>query len=157
MEINKPDWENLEILSKNKEDAHALALAYSDAEQALQYAQSFYKASSPFFMSLDGVWKFQHGWGTELPVGYAGFDTFDGSWSDIKVPIVWQLQGFGTPYYYANSYPQAIDTRKSRIPNISRELQESGIYRRRFFVPESFAGHEVFLHFGGAKAALEQR
>jgi beta-galactosidase len=153
--VIKPDWENLDIISRNKEDAHALALAYDDAQQALTYAQGFDKSSSPMFMSLDGYWKFYHGRGVHLPGGYASIDHFDGFWRDISVPVVWQLQGFGTPYYYANSYPQAIDTEKSRIPNISRELQEFGIYRRTFFAPVSFAGHEVYLHFGGAKAAIE--
>jgi len=155
VDMQKPDWENLDITSRNKEDAHVSALAYDEAQQALEFSETFDKRLSPLFMSLDGMWKFHHCFGTDLPGGYAAPETFDGFWSDIKVPVVWQLQGFGTPYYYANSYPQAIDTRKSRIPNISRELQETGVYRRRFVLPESFAGNQVFLHFGGAKAALE--
>jgi len=170
---DRPDWENLEIVSRNKADAHAFALAYDDGRQAFESATAFGGARGvdgaggfggagepgfsqhPLFMSLDGVWKFKHGWGVELPPGFSNVETFDEFWDDIRVPVVWQLQGFGTPYYYANSYPQAIDTRKNRIPNISRELQEYGVYRRVFTVPEGFAGHEVFLHFGGAKAAIE--
>jgi len=148
-DFNKPDWENLDILSRNKEDGHAIAYAFEEEQQALDFAPP------PLFLSLDGTWKFKHGWGTRLPGGFSEAGTLDVSWDDIKVPVVWQLQGFGTPYYYANSYPQAIDTRKKHIPNISRELQEYGVYRRRFSVPDSFAGHEIYLHFGGAKAAIE--
>jgi len=144
-----PDWENLDILSRNKEDGHALAYAFEEEQQALDFA------TPPLFLSLDGTWKFKHGWGTRLPTGCSEAGTLDASWDDINVPVVWQLQGFGTPYYYANSYPQAIDTRKKHIPNISKELQEHGIYRRRFSVPDSFAEHEVYLHIGGAKAAIE--
>ena len=153
-DISKPDWENLDVISRNKEDAHALAYPYDNTQEA------FNSTPPPLFMSLDGVWKFKHGWGTRLPTGYSDAGTLDDAWDDIVVPVVWQLQGFGTPYYYANSYPQAIDTRKKHIPNISRELQEYGVYRRRFIVPDGFAercpnGFEVYLHFGGAKAAIE--
>ena len=147
--MSKPDWENLEITARNKEDGHALAFAFEDVRQAFEYTPP------SLFMSLDGIWKFKHSWGTRLPIGYSDAGTLDESWDDITVPVVWQLQGFGTPYYYANSYPQAIDTRANRIPNISRELQETGVYRRRFTVPDSFAEHEVYLHFGAAKAAIE--
>ena len=149
MHTTAPDWENLEIISKNKEEGHALAYAYPEEQQAVDFA------SPPFFMSLDGVWKFKHSFGDRLPAGYSEPGTLDSGWDDITVPIVWQLQGFGTPYYYANSYPQAIDTRLSKIPNISRELQESGVYRRRFTVSDDFKGHEIYLHFGAAKAAIE--
>jgi len=175
----RPDWENLDIVSRNKEDAHALAFAYDDAKQAmdsvrtlesalesdsaqtlesareLESSRALDKPLPPLFMSLDGDWRFYYGRGAVLPDGFANPETFDQLWSSIKVPVVWQLQGFGTPYYYATSFPQAIDTRQNHIPNISRELQEFGVYRRHFTLPESFDGHEVFLHFGGAKAALE--
>ena len=148
-DFSKPDWENLDILSRNKEDGHAIAYAFKEEQQALDFAPP------PLFVSLDGTWKFIHGWGTRLPAGFSDAGTLDVSWSEINVPVVWQLQGFGTPYYYANSYPQAIDTKLKNIPKISRELQEYGVYRRRFSVPDSFSGHEVYLHFGGAKAAIE--
>jgi len=175
----RPDWENLDIVSRNKEDGHALAFAYDDAQQALdsvltlesalvsdsaqtlesartlESAKTFDKPIPPLYMSLDGDWRFYHGQGAVLPDGFANPDTFDQFWSSIKVPVVWQLQGFGTPYYYATSFPQAIDTGKNNIPNISRQLQEFGVYRRHFTLSEAFDGHEVFLHFGGAKAALE--
>ena len=152
--MGRPDWENLDVVSRNKEDAHALAYPYDKTQEAYNFTPP------PLFLSLDGVWKFKHGWGTRLPIGYADAGTLDDSWDDIVVPVVWQLQGYGTPYYYANSYPQAIDTRKKHIPNISRELQEYGVYRRRFIVPDSFLelnpnGVEIYLHFGGAKAAIE--
>ena len=147
--IGKPDWENLDVISRNKEDGHTLAYVYNEEQQAIDFSPP------PLFMSLEGTWKFKHSRGDKLPNGFADPGAIEMSWDDITVPVVWQLQSFGKPYYYANSYPQAIDTRLNHIPNISRELQEIGIYRRRFTVPESFIGHEVYLHFGAAKAAIE--
>jgi beta-galactosidase len=145
----KPDWENPEVIGRNKEEGHALAPVYESEAEALSFAAPIYR------YSLNGEWKFYYTQGDSLLPDFEARDLNDTDWDTIKVPIVWQLQGYGTPYYYANSYPQAMDTRKRRIPDISRELQETGIYRRRFTLPENFKEREVFLHFGGAKAALE--
>ena len=93
--------------------------------------------------------------GTDLPENFAEKELNDTNWNIIIVPSVWQLEGYGKPYYYSSSYPQAINTKKKNIPQISHELQEYGIYRRTFSVPEHFKGKEIFLHFGAAKAALE--
>lgn len=147
--IKKPDWENPEVIGRNKEDGHALAPVYESEEEALSFAAPIYR------YSLNGEWKFYYTLGDSLPPDFETSGFNDTDWDTILVPIVWQLQGYGTPYYYANSYPQAMDTRKRRIPTISRELQETGIYKRSFILPENFKEHEVFLHFGGAKAALE--
>lgn len=145
----KPDWENLEVIGRNKEDGHTLAPIYESEAAALSFAPLEYRHS------LNGEWKFYYTRGDFLIPDFAAADLDDTDWDHIKVPVVWQLQGYGTPYYYGSSYPQAVDTRIKRIPNISRELQEAGIYRRHFILPENFTEHEVFLHFGGAKAALE--
>lgn len=143
------DWENLDVISRNKEPGHALADVYDDAASAMA------RAESPYKLSLNGNWKFLWHCGTDLPTDVAHPDLDDSGWDDIAVPGVWQLQGYGSPYYYALSYPQAIDTRKRHIPRISHALQEAGVYRRGFTLPKSFSGRRVYLHFGAAKAALE--
>lgn len=143
------DWENLSVIARNKEEGHAFAFGYECAKDAL------HRAESPFRISIRGEWKFLWVQGAEVPPGVteAGFD--DSEWDSIRVPGVWQLQGYGEPYYYSSSYPQAIGTNPNRIPQISHGLQEIGVYRRDFTLPESFAGQEVFLCFGAAKAALQ--
>jgi beta-galactosidase len=149
----RPDWENHAILQRNKEDGHALAFVYTNRADALAFAVPLTR------FSLNGEWRFCWQKGRPAPEGStaAGYD--DTGWDCAQVPGVWQLQdiqrmsGYGSPYYYASSYPQAIDTR--HIPRISRALQETGVYRRKFILPEHFFGNEIFLHFGAAKAALE--
>jgi beta-galactosidase len=143
------DWENLAVIGRNKEDGHALADPYDNEADAAA------RVPSPYRLSLNGPWKFHWQRGTDLPAGIEGPGFDDSPWREIQVPGVWQLQGYGSPYYYALSYPQAIGVRAKRIPQISHSLQEAGVYRRRFTLPENFAGREVFLHFGAAKAALE--
>lgn len=142
-------WENLSILEENKEKGHAIAFTYEKKENACKRMNPDSK------YTLNGEWKFYHQTGIELPQNFQEKDCDDIQWDKIVVPGVWQLQGYGMPYYYSSSYPQAIDTNKKRIPHISHELQEYGIYRRTFQVPENFKNQEIFLHFGAAKAALE--
>lgn len=144
-------WENPAVIAENKEPGHELALPY-DSEGACVRGEE-----SPYRLSLNGKWKFywQQGVDTPLPQGYQekGF-AGEGSFDEVEVPGVWQLQGYGKPIYLSSSYPAAIGTKKSSIPSISHKQNEVAIYRRRFTVPQQFSGRELFLHFGAVKAAL---
>ena len=142
-------WEDLSVLGENKEKGHAIAFTYDNKEDACKKKEAKTK------YSLNGEWKFYYQMGTELPENFAEKQLDDTKWNTITVPSVWQLEGYGKPYYYSSSYPQAINTKKKHIPQISHELQEYGIYRRTFTVPEHFKEQEIFLHFGAVKAALE--
>jgi beta-galactosidase len=152
MKNDLPDWENPAVLGRNKEEGHALAFACTGREAALGFEPS------PARLSLNGKWQFHWQMGNPpvngRAVAHNAYDTADGDsgWDYIQLPGVWQ-PAYGSPYYYSNSYPQAIDTK--RIPRISRALQETGVYRRTFTLPENFQGSEIYLHFGAVKAALE--
>jgi beta-galactosidase len=45
-------------------------------------------------------------------------------WDNIEVPGVWQLKGYGKPYYLAFKYPPGISTKKSEIPKIDHKWNE---------------------------------
>lgn len=143
------NWENLGVVGCNKEAGHALAFPYSTAVAALS------SSPSPHRICLNGKWRFSYINGSQVPGNVANPALDDRAWDEIDVPGVWQSKGYGTPYYYATSYPQAIGTKKKSIPKISHGLQEAGIYRRRFILPDGMADKVVYLHFGAAKAALE--
>ncbi|MBR3149302.1 MAG: DUF4981 domain-containing protein [Eubacterium sp.] len=143
-------WEDPKQYKVNKEDGHAIAMPFDNREAALSGENSKYK------MSLDGMWKFF--WQRGLDNQPDGFekDEFDVSgWDEIKVPSVWQTEGYSAPYYYASTFPRALSRSKSQIPKIDRSMQEIGFYRRSFTLPKDFDGRELFLHFGACKAALE--
>ena len=116
------DWENLSVISRNKEDGHAFGRLYTSAEGALS------GGDSPYQISLNGDWRFLWVQGCEVPAGVSAADFDDSNWDTLHVPGVWQRQGYGTPYYYAMSYPQAIGTNKRKIPQISHGLQEIGMF-----------------------------
>lgn len=148
--MEKYIWENPEIIKINKEDGHVIALPYDDEETALSGSESRYK------LSLNGMWKFYWQRGLEnQPSDFEKTDFNDSAWDEIKVPSVWQTQGYSVPYYYASTFPKAISRSKHAIPKINHKMQEIGFYRKSFTLPECFDGREIFLHFGAAKAALE--
>lgn len=142
-------WENPQIIKENKVDGHAIAMPFDDIESALSGA-------SPYKQSLNGEWKFC--WERGVSQQHEGFekpDFDDAKWDNITVPSVWQLKGYGAPYYYASTYPRALSRSKSKIPSIDHSMQEIGFYRRSFTVSENWKDREIFLHFGACKAALE--
>ena len=48
------DWENPQVLGRNKEDAHVTLVPYANIESALKGD----RLASPFFKLLNGDWKF---------------------------------------------------------------------------------------------------
>ena len=144
-------WENPRFIKENKEDGHAIMMPYSDKAAAVGRKESDYK------VSLSGEWKFMWKKGAaEAPSDMCRKDYNDSAWEDIKIPGVWQFQkDYSKPLYYANSFPNGISVDKKKIPSIDVSIQEIGIHRRTFTVPESWSGREIFIHFGAAKAGLQ--
>lgn len=148
--MEKQLWEDPKVIKINKEDGHVIAMPFDDAESALSGDESKYK------QSLNGMWKFYWQRGLDnQPKNFEETDFDDSSWGEIKVPSVWQTQGYSVPYYYASTFPKAISRSKAQIPKINHKMQEIGFYRRSFSVDASWKSREIFLHFGAAKAALE--
>ena len=77
------DWEDPAIFARGKEDPHATLFPYGSIDAALTGD----RAQSPFFVSLNGTWKFH--WVKKPADRPAAFyrDDFDvGAWDDIPVP-----------------------------------------------------------------------
>jgi beta-galactosidase len=131
------EWEDPNCFKINKEDARVLA---DNKEQRI---------------SLNGLWKFN--WvskPSERPIDFYKKD-FDAShWSTIKVPGLWQLQGYDTPYYLAASYPPAISTSRFKIPSIDKNDNPVGSYLHSFDIKKEQLQQNIFLHFGAVKAAF---
>jgi len=140
------DWENPEIIGRNKEPAHCTLIPFDSAEAAL----SSEKAESPYYKLLNGVWKFK--WvrkPSDRPLEFFK-DSYDVSgWADISVPGNWELQGYGVAMYFDEKFPW-----RPNCPYINHEYNPVGSYRRSFTVPESWAGRQVFIHFGAVNSAM---
>ncbi len=148
--MQKFRWEDPSIFKINKEDGHAIMLPFDSEDEALSGEESKYK------QSLSGMWKFYWQRGLKnQPEKFELLSFDDSQWDEIKVPSVWQTEGYSVPYYYASTFPKAFSRSKSRIPSIDHNMQEIGFYRKSFVLDEAFEGREIFLHFGAVKSALE--
>lgn len=142
------DWENHHVLQINREPARAAFIPYGEEKGDRQ-------------ISLNGDWKFS--W-TPTPdnrvAGFEAADFDDSSWATLKVPAVWEVNGYGTPIYASAGYtfkinpPYVMDTPKESYTAFT-ERNPTGQYRRTFEVPESWTeSGQTFLRFDGVMSAF---
>ena len=150
------DWENEQVIGINKLESYATSIPFASFKTASKGEQK----SSPFFLSLNGMWKFNHVTNPSLrPLNFYK-DSYDVSeWDKIKVPSSWQVQGYGTPIYVNQTYPFARDEpRVMSEPNKDwtayNERNSVGSYKREFSVPSKWRGRNVFVHFEGVESAF---
>ncbi len=142
-----PDWENPQMVGRNKEAPRATAIPFADSLSA----QVGEPAGSPWYRSLNGEWSFH--WSenpARRPVEFYRPDFDVGSWNTIPVPANWQLHGYGYPIYtnirYAWGEPDP--------PRVPHDFNPVGSYRRTFTIPQGWVGRRVFLQFDGVSSAF---
>lgn len=151
-----PDWENERIFGINKEPTHVTYTPYANTGEALRDIPE----GSPYYLSLDGDWKFN--WvkqPSERPVDFYRADFNDAAWKTIRVPGNMEMEGYGTPIYTNFIYPfkPAPPMVINPAPadwTVSKEPDPVGSYRRAFDVPADWDGKEVFIHFNGVQSAF---
>ncbi|MDR0700069.1 MAG: DUF4981 domain-containing protein [Tannerella sp.] len=151
-----PDWENQSVLEINREPARADFIPFAETEQTL----SGNRERSPWFLSLNGNWKFH--WTSrpeERPIDFCKADFNDASWKTIPVPSNWEMQGYGTPIYVSAGYPFRIDPPRvtsEPSPNYTsfNERNPVGSYRHAFKLPQSWKDRQIFIHFAGVQSAF---
>lgn len=140
------ELENPEIFAVNKEAYRATSFPYPNQTLALQDD----KEQSPYFLSLDGDWKFY--W-VEKPADapedfyQENYDT--STWKTISVPGNWEFNGYGVPIYTNIPYPFPVNP-----PYVNKNDNPVGSYLQEFSVPENWNERHVFLHFEGGTAAM---
>ena len=142
-----PDWRDLEVLGKNRLPARAYFIPAEDRETCRRNGNWRQHTQSNRFFSLNGMWQFRYFPSCEeVPdeIVSSGND----SWDRVPVPSCWQFQGYESPQYVNFQYP--IPAMPPLLPNDN----PVGIYRRRFILPESFAGMCKVLTFQGVCAAF---
>jgi beta-galactosidase len=141
------DWENPQVVGRNKQPAHATLLPYADEKTALIGDRNL----SPFFQRLNGDWKFHFApTPSAAPKDFYLPETDTSDWETIPVPSNWQLQGYGIPRYLSADY--AFD--KSNPPLVQEDTNETGCYLTTLNIPESWQGRQVFLVFDGVDSAF---
>ena len=147
------DWENPQVVGRNKEPAHVTLVPYADEATALAGDRQ----ASPYFQLLNGEWKFCYAPNpASAPASFyePGFDV--SGWDAIAVPGNWQLQGgrqdggYGRPIYTNVQYPFPADN----LPRVPEDDNPTGCYRRTFTIPKEWSGRQVFLLFDGVDSAF---
>ena len=141
-----PDWENPEMVGRNKEPAHCTLVPYPNTAMALQGKRE----ASPFYKSLNGNWKFN--WvrkPADRPRDFYKPDYDVSGWKEIPVPANWQMHGYGRPIYLNVRFPFP-----SNPPHIPHEYNPVGSYRRSFVIGPEWKDRQVFIHFDGVKSAF---
>ncbi len=141
------DWENPEVVGRNREPMHATFVPYDSEEAALRRERE----ASPYYLSLNGAWKFH--WAPNPDAAPSEFyrPEYDvSSWDEIPIPSNWQMQGYGIPVYVNIGYSFSADD----LPRVPHETNEIGSYRTTFTLPEGWKGKQVFVVFGGVDSAF---
>jgi len=140
------DWENPAVFQINREPARSAFLPYADEQSAI--ADDYNR--SPWYMTLDGDWKFQ--WSPtpdQRPKDFYKTDFNVTNWKEIQVPSNWELKGYGIPIYTNITYPFPKNP-----PYIDHSDNPVGSYRRDFILPANWDNRRVYLHFEGGTSAM---
>ena len=142
----RPDWDNLKVLSRQKEAPHCTLLPYCAPDGTVQGD----RYPSEYAFSLNGDWRFHYSpTPSDFTEPFYQTDYDDTAWKFLPVPSHWQLHGYYHPIYTNVTYPFTPDP-----PNVPHDENCVGAYRRTFSLPDSWAGRQVFLHFAGVDSAF---
>lgn len=161
--VSRNDWENQNVIGRNKEAGHATYIPYANVEEMrgdkAYYDTPWLQPKSSRYLSLNGIWRLK--WKEQKDITLYGQDEFWGNevstadWDTISVPSCLEMKGYGVPLYINVDYPfedapPYINMRKVRGVQLMNSI---GAYRREFTVPANWQGKRIFLHFDGIYSA----
>ena len=144
------EWQTPEVNSVNRAPMHAHYFAYaSEAE-----AEKAEKELSENYLSLNGLWKFN--WvanADQRPTDFFRVDFNDRGWDNMKVPGIWELNGYGSPIYINVGYGwrERFNNNPPEVPLLDNHV---GSYRREIDIPENWKGKEIYAHFGSVTSNM---
>lgn len=144
------EWRDPQVNAVNRMPMHANYFAY----ESLDAAGKAVIEKSSNFMSLNGTWKFF--WVKDAgsrPADFWKADFNDKGWDNMKVPAVWELNGYGNPIYVNIGYPWK-ERYKNNPPLVPVENNNVGSYRREITVPANWNGKEIIAHFGSVTSNM---
>lgn len=164
------EWDDVSVWEVNRERAHTLELPFAGTTPVTNSADQTFSTSvlpesSPWFLSLNGTWKFK--WVGTPTTASSTFmqDNFNASeWDDIEVPSAWQVYGIRKgkswdkplyintryPFTYTNDYSVMGDRSSDSYTYAGTMKNPVGSYRRDFELPAEWDGRDVYVRFNGA-------
>ena len=154
--------QNQQKVGDYKEDAHATFIPYASVEAMKSDAafnEPWLTPQNAETQLLNCEWKFKFVPGTQNGPGESEFfaaDYDDSAWDNIRVPLSWEMAGYGTPVYTNVGYPFQNNPPNANVGYTYYGVEDHnaiGFYRRSFSVPESWDGKRLFVHFDGVYSA----
>ena len=146
----KNEWRDPEVNAVNRAPMHANYFAY----ESYDAARTGVKEESDNFLSLNGMWKFN--WvrnADQRPDDFYQLGYNDSAWDELKVPAVWELNGYGDPIYVNVGYPwkNQFRTDPPKIPVANNHV---GSYRKEIVIPAEWKNKQIFVHFGSVTSNI---
>lgn len=149
----EPDWNNPNVIHLNTLPPRSHFFPFQSEDTALTYDH----LKSSFVRPLSGTWQFHHSpnpfEAPEISEGAKKLDTTNlngDEWSEITVPGMWQLQGYGVPHYTNIVYLFPVNP-----PNVPAGMNETGTYQREFDIPrEQNVDVQYRVRFEGVDSAF---
>ncbi|CAM3652822.1 glycoside hydrolase family 2 TIM barrel-domain containing protein [Parendozoicomonas haliclonae] len=147
------EWEHIPAVLEdhtingiNKLPHHSSAFPFANSQEV----QSLKPAQSSRYLDLNGEWSFHCAINpSQKPEGFQTQEFDDSEWSSIQVPGNWEAQGFDHAIYLDERFPFT-----TQWPEVPRDYNPVGSYRRIFTLPENWVEDETILHLGGARTAV---
>lgn len=146
----KDEWRDPELNAVNRAPMHTNYFAYES--QATATVGDREKSGN--YLSLNGMWKFN--WvrhADQRPMDFYQQGYNDSAWDNLRVPAVWELNGYGDPIYVNVGYAWKNQFR-TEPPKIPMKNNHVGSYRKEIIVPESWKGKYIFAHFGSVTSNI---
>jgi beta-galactosidase len=148
-------WESPELSGLGRLSMRSPLLPWPDAESARKAARlgpsGAAAPADPWVLGLDGEWDFALAENpAATPEGFQEPLFASASWSKLRVPGTWTLQGFDKPHYTNVIMPFG-----NVPPSAPASHNPTGLYRRAFDLPAAWKGRRVVLHVGAAESFLE--
>ena len=159
------EWNNPQKIAYNKEQPRAWFFSFQDEASARKVLPE----NSPYWLSLNGQWKFH--WAADpdhRPVRFYETSYDVSQWDDVIVPMNWNVYGlqkdgtqkYGTPIYTNTKvifqHEIKVDDWKKGVMQTPptnwttyKHRNEVGSYRRTFNIPSSWKGQDIHICFDG--------
>lgn len=144
------EWHDMQVNKVNRFPMHTNFFTYESVEKALKGD----KTASSNYLSLDGEWKFN--WvedADKRPTDFYKTEYNDASWHTMRVPGIWELNGYGDPVYVNVGFAWRGHF-KNNPPEAPIKDNHVGSYRRVVDIPNDWNGRQVIAHFGSVTSNI---
>ena len=144
------EWHDMQVNEINRFPLHTDFFTYESVEMAKKGD----KTLSSNYLSLDGDWKFY--WvkdADKRPANFYKLNYNDASWHIMKIPGIWEMNGYGDPVYVNIGFAWRGHF-KNNPPKVPVENNHVGSYRRIVNIPANWDGKQVIAHFGSVTSNI---